>query len=349
MYFSDLETKDFIPLCARPDCRHDNANCSAYTGAATFTVFGNHIYYVDGYAYGYDPDDSSFDFPSLWRMNLDGTAHEELMKMPFPNPDFAPSNGLFATVFTNKYAFVHSFFSDEMKYTCENYVIDLETLDTSTVSSPWLNFDYRGGLYAMAGRGDMLYLFISEYTDDLSRSVITNHLCALNCATAQLSRIGELPEDVYYSGFDYYLADDDIYYICRDPIEQDPRLCKSSLTNGKCTELWHGLYSDIGWPWLEWQNGLLFKENRAPDSSLRQSIYFEDLNLNEAEYHFYSEKELDEAGRLMCFFQTESYIFGIGPDRIGAYSAQNGIPEWYIDKVDIGTGNLMWRRWAPEG
>ena len=48
MYF-DASTKDVIPVCAKPDCKHDDYDCNSYLGKGEHLLFS--VYYYNGYVY----------------------------------------------------------------------------------------------------------------------------------------------------------------------------------------------------------------------------------------------------------------------------------------------------------
>ena len=48
MYF-DASTKDVIPVCAKPDCKHDDYDCNSYLGKGEYQLFS--VYYYNGYVY----------------------------------------------------------------------------------------------------------------------------------------------------------------------------------------------------------------------------------------------------------------------------------------------------------
>ena len=48
MYF-DASTKDVIPVCAKPDCKHDDYDCNSYLGKGEYLLFS--VYYYNGYVY----------------------------------------------------------------------------------------------------------------------------------------------------------------------------------------------------------------------------------------------------------------------------------------------------------
>ena len=72
--FAEPGSHDFYVLCNKPDCGHGNANCNAYAGFA-LGYFNQHLYGVQ---------DNGTDFV-LVRMNMDGTGHTEIARLPEQN------------------------------------------------------------------------------------------------------------------------------------------------------------------------------------------------------------------------------------------------------------------------
>ena len=69
VYF-DIETKDVVPVCAKPECLHDTYDCNAYLGQ--LYVFDS-IYYYNGYVY-YMPVNNGM--AELCRMDASGSSRE---------------------------------------------------------------------------------------------------------------------------------------------------------------------------------------------------------------------------------------------------------------------------------
>ena len=72
--FAEPGSHDFYVLCNKPDCGHGDANCNAYAGFA-LGYFNQHLYGVQ---------DNGTDFV-LVRMNMDGTGHTEIARLPEQN------------------------------------------------------------------------------------------------------------------------------------------------------------------------------------------------------------------------------------------------------------------------
>ena len=349
MYFGDKAGKGFMPLCARPDCLHKDADCSAYIDAVAFTVYGSYIYYLDGQEASdkLRLDNETYD-PSLWRMRLDGTAHEKVLQLPVPEKTFMPSNIGWFFAFTNKYLLYSCSQANDRDRAFDLFSLDLDTLEQKPVTAQWADFDLAWPALA-AGRDETLYCSIVDDTNYLTDGTRIRYLCGLDCSTGELLKIGEIPDDVFFSEFCFYLDDDALYYTCWQPGDAERRIFRCGLDDGESDFIaGSGPYSEGIWNQFDWQNGMLFKDYRGESDSLQKGFYYVDLDFEIADFHQYTDRELAEFGKIKCFFQTENYLFGIGPDKLNTYSAQNGVPEWYINKADIGTGNLTWKRWTPE-
>ena len=72
--FAEPGSHDFYVLCNKPDCGHGDANCNAYAGFA-LGYFNQHLYGVQ---------DNGTDFVRV-RMNMDGTGHTEIARLPEQN------------------------------------------------------------------------------------------------------------------------------------------------------------------------------------------------------------------------------------------------------------------------
>ena len=105
---------------------------------------------------------------------------------------------------------------------------------------------------------------------------------------------------------------------------------------------------------FDWKNGWLCGVYRDPGLDPKNSGFY----VYDAEGHILESATCEglpeEALYLDIFLQTDSYFFAapLPHDEDGnvkALDSASTIPTWYIDKSEIGTGNLAWRRWAPEG
>lgn len=49
LMFFDSETKEYIPVCAKPECEHNNSSCDAYLASGSHLI--GSVYYYKGYIY----------------------------------------------------------------------------------------------------------------------------------------------------------------------------------------------------------------------------------------------------------------------------------------------------------
>lgn len=69
LHFSDFTSGETYPVCAKPNCTHDDYLCSAYL------KYASHLYYDGSYLYYFSGNECQF-----WRMNTDGTDRRMLFQ-----------------------------------------------------------------------------------------------------------------------------------------------------------------------------------------------------------------------------------------------------------------------------
>ena len=99
LYYYDAKTKQAAPLCGKPECTHDDPECSACIGNAIgVSGRGEHIYWVT-------PEfNSGDDGYILYRMNADGTKRKKLRKLSKINENVLPT-GNFMALYDSKNAY----------------------------------------------------------------------------------------------------------------------------------------------------------------------------------------------------------------------------------------------------
>ncbi|MBR3382586.1 MAG: hypothetical protein IKG85_06060 [Clostridia bacterium] len=353
LYFSDKSYKDFMPLCSRPNCSHDSEDCDAfiYTKSGIW-IYGKHIYYVDDV---FDENGSiAFTEPALWRMRLDGTQHEKLMQLPLPDYGFTPVRNRWDYVFTDKYLYVsNTAFTDDPGNSGTNpyrsYLIDLDSFAVRDVySSDNKDVPTYAGL-PIAGDGSGIY----SVGDSADRPGCMD-LMFLDYNNLEGRRVGTLEENFYYLEGGFMIVDDSFEYLCWDPSQMRLAVWRMDLETGANTLIKEGDGMEFKGYSMDWANGFVFDNYKRGDR-FEWGFYVMDADLNEVETSLYEDVP-DEVLSIRVFLQTNSFIFAAPPisfnpehpDELGI-SAAFAIPTWYIDKSEIGTGNLAWRRWAPDG
>ena len=355
LYFSDKEYKDFMPLCSKPNCDHTDEECDAYVYTKSgIWIYGDHIYYVDAV---FDEDDEiPYTEPALWRLKLDGSQHEKVMQLPLPDYGYEPFRNTWEYTYTNKYLRVtNSAYENETIRAGEGdwrtYIIDLDSLkvrDMYSSEEPETPI-YSGG--PVAGAGTKLYGLRRSVQYPNSRRF---DLVVIDLETFEGRIIGTTEANLDYLGGSFMLLDDAFEYICWDPSIGEMSIWRMDLETGENALLAKGSNNEIKGAYMDWTDRCLIDPYTRGDES-ESGLYVLDADLNEVDRFSY-EGVPEEVKTLRIFLQTDSYIFAAppilmnpdDPNSWGSYAAF-AIPTWYIDKSEIGTGNLAWRRWAPDG
>ena len=333
VYFSDKEYKDWLPLCSKPECTHKGSDCSAHIESNYITVYGNYIYYIQSKAKAGSEAASAM----LCRMRLDGSAHENVCLLPEPEFDFTPYRCKWTLIFTNKYLLVTYDASKDEQWAVSDaasYVFDLETLQATP--SDYFNVPLKGEgskLYSFGAAGEA-----SDY-----------YLTVFDCETGKLERIGDMEgafnSSWMYGSFDVF--DGRFMYYVQDADTEIASLYSMDLSTGENTFICKENIHYLKWSAFDYTNHLLFgsyfqlwpdyKEITRPD----WGFYVFDPKLDMIDCFPYS--DLAESDIPTPIIQTDGFIFGF----TGNASNINKPPVWYIDKNDIGTGNMQWRKWEP--
>lgn len=78
VYYSDNNGTNYIKVCSKPNCSHNDEDCDAYIEAPTIGCYNNHIYWVSSI-------DNISPGCALYRMNLDGSDHEKVYTVTTEN------------------------------------------------------------------------------------------------------------------------------------------------------------------------------------------------------------------------------------------------------------------------
>ena len=318
MFFSDKEYKDWLPLCGRPDCLHKNYECNAYLGddlgGSIVWPYGDHFYF-------FIPNEDGV--PELWRMKLDGTAHEKLYTCSSKSLGKSFALKGWSWYFHNKYAIVYfvgsgSWEVDDPTRRMVDYVIDLSAEEYE--QKPF-DFGPKSSIGApVAGDGDILYC---------SQSFNNNMLVKANLADMTVEEITELPFPLYGGGT---LCGDTLYFL------DSYYMHKLGAVNVKTGELL--FCRDL--PTMQSGrlagNTFILSGDTEDGEHLGTTIY--DFDFNVIQHIPY-----EEIGKnIHVTAVTGSYAFGFDED-VRSEFPQAHTPIWYLDLSDIGTDRLAWRTW----
>ena len=373
LYFTDKEYRDWMPLCPRPDCSHDNENCDAWIGGSAGPwVYGDHLYFLGDL---YVTDENAvrrYTEAELWRMRFDGTAHEMVCKLPIPEAKaFTAFDNAWSCSWQGKYLIVYyTAYKDTNHEISElySYVMDLDTLDTVPLTYIDLPYEPETAFSPVYGSGDELYVVGVHFPEDIPEDERTLAdrifmLEKINCTSGEVWHVGTLEKHLYWSEGQISFVDGKLTYMTWDggdvmdfwqmDLKTGENSHKASYSSAEphphrydpVTGLWFHAFINKSPDQLEatkpyW--GLYFYNN---DFELVDSALFADM----------PEEDYENIIETMVSFQSRDYIFGNGPvtfvDELGneytGYPFGGTLPEWYIDKADIGTGELRWKRWEP--
>ena len=305
IYYSEKGNTKYVKLCNRPDCNHSTANCNAYTSAYKIGYYKNKIYYVSN--------------NSLSCMDMDGTNHMGLKTLyEFPDPNLG--------YFHNGYFY---------------YIIT------------------KGGTPGSPGNVDNNLYRVK--IDDNSKPEIV------------------LTDDIILNAQMFFVADESIYLTINNFVTSPGCYLYSfsieTKTMSKITDYWSGYgatYFNEDYGYCYRANEGIYKYSVATNEiALEKEIKFDNHGICGARFYsdyIYLIHELSDDPRVNPMQDQILYIYDwdfnlidsikfdhVVPNRIGGFVTDVGDyiiysscwskkPDYYIDKSEIGTGNLMFHK-----
>lgn len=377
LYFTDKEYKDWMPLCPRPDCKHDTEDCSAcMKGCAGPWVYGHWLYFVKDAFYVEDEAgegaERRYTEAELWRMRFDGTAHEKVCGLPIPEPqtfEKAFENSWLAA-WQGRYLIIkYTAYKDTRHNVKESfaYVMALDTLETVEVEYFDFPTDDPTGVL-LYGEGDNVYVFHSYYpcevTENTTLADRRYFLSLLNCAAGEQRFVGPLEQNAFITEGGLAFADGKFTY-CVWPGADIVSYYSLDLATGE-GEFLHEYRTNAPYPHnYDYKSGLWYcwyvqhRQEYLEETMPIWGLYLYDRDLEPVESRLLSDMnadDFDDVQWIMCWSQSDDYIFGCGPvievdkqtgEEYKTWPMGGSVPDRYISKADIGTDGLMWRKWEP--
>ena len=367
--FSDKEYKDWMPLCSRPECSHRDYNCNACLEGENgiIWIYGRYIYYCVENETDLENDSPVICFPQLWRMKLDGSDHECVYK---GGPvDLEAGEGYSGL----SWGMSHQFDGDRLYIKIafqphngdsaigeETTIFCLFCLDLDDPTEPRrMSFTDENGesyenLFFSASDGKYLYAtapaeilgyktvteVYGETEIEMERPIFANSvIMRLDPETLKAERLCELP--CYCSGI-YTLYNGRLYFplgydagmlFSVDTATGEVQMLNTCEPGVQCWQVFHdGRVLGVRTSYLEGEPGtFIFDENGEITQTVPFEAYGEDVKF---------------------YFITGHYAFGykgtndIRDTKTMQYPGKNP-PNWYLDLNDIGTDELMWKKWEP--
>lgn len=311
VWFSDKKNRDWLPLCGRPDCMHDDKNCNALlegnTGSKIW-LYGRHIYYVS-------------DYESLWRMALDGSAHEKVLDFEFESPDYVGS-----FYFHDKYLVLNSvgFSEDDPDREVGEphiFILDL-SLDKPVLRETALAEGPEGRKttgYPLAGEGKELYTVLDDCT-----------LMRFDLEEASLTKVCVLP--FYPTEYGTRIAGDKIFFY--EPWDAGMAVTVDR-NSGEIAEIKRT--EPAAECWLQVCGEYLIGND--PESG--------DVFIYDSGCEFVASVPSPEGvGTMFPSWNLNGIVYGY--EYVDGSESINDPPQWYLDLSELGTDHFAWRRWAPE-
>ena len=355
VYFSDKEYHDWMPLCVKPDCKHNNKDCNAYVDTESLILYDRYLYYIEGSGFHDEMKENSKFKVTLCRMNLDGTGHEtvcELRDMLTPELGYTPDFANWSFYATDKYLIVSAAFGREGERVTAvyryNYSFDLETLQAVRLFSEYGDPRTTKGFFIFEGEGSLAYGQLS-YFDDTPTQIVE-----VDLATGTVRELCEFAGNIAYYEREVGIRDGKLYFC-----ETDLGKGENYMYTGE--EIQHLYELDLETCELELidETTAIYSKYRVFDTLSgywystigydggdEKGTYICDIDRNEIAFLPASEYPEEMGGKILLGRITEDYIFAMPIDEDGFYF-EYGEPLWYLCKADIGTDNLMWRKWEP--
>ncbi|MBR3383547.1 MAG: hypothetical protein IKG85_11015 [Clostridia bacterium] len=323
--FSDKQNKGWLPLCSKPNCTHDSPDCDSYIEGDAFGriwLYGRHIYYIV-------TDDDGSGSLSLWRMKLDGGAHERLRGISAPE-DHVYNGWRWTWSFHNKYAilsFSGDALDDEGK---ENifygwFVIDLGDRELKLRPLELIDDEGRPGSLGVpvAGKDRYLYSFSTENENEV--------LYRTDLETGEQKRIGVLPfapmlHDCTLEGDSLIMCDG----------WDTGAIYEFSLVTGETRVLAQA--EDRSRLWYRYYKGKVYGAHHGVEGApFATGVYeLDGTPIQIVDGSVYGKP-------IMMNYCVGDLAFGYDTDE-----GDNGNepPRYYLDLTEVGTEAFTWRKWG---
>ena len=334
--YSDKSYRSWAPLCFRPDCMHRDSDCQAFTegdAKGRMWIYGNYIYYAVN-------SKEKFDCIELWRMCLDGSAHEKVkdceMKTNSLNNGMDDTYSLIYTWDFHNRFFILSFiaaYSDREGELISSkrsaLVYDLDDIAKQPIDlfaySDALN---EGWYLILAGCGETLYYnLISD----------PQMLVGQNLVTGKITETVSLPA---VPGTCCVLNGDKLIFSTggsADDSAKVERLYEVDIITGE-SRLLREANEDEPVYWMHMSKEYIFGTNDTVNEQ-EQGLFIYDLQ----GVLLYILPFKEEGVSLWTYYASDEYVF-FNAKRING-EFMSGDPLYYMLISDISSGNPNWKLW----
>ena len=311
VWVSNKERTEWLPLCLKPNCLHDDDDCNAIlegNAGGRLWLYGQHFYYVS-------------DYSSLWRMKLDGSEHEKLMDLGIEPPGYVGS-----FYFHDKYLILAALIPSEDDSVSLSEERHIYTVDLS-MKEPELReielvFDNEGIKttgYPLIGEGKYLYTVLDDCT-----------LLKLDLESGSFNKICELPFYPEESGV--RISGDTLYFY--EPWTAGMAV-SVAIDSGEITEIKRAEPETESWFTVCGDHVVgIDPENGGT------RVYTDTCEL-------VAEAAAPEGVELVFPMWTlDDVVYGF--EYVNGEESIQTPPQWYLDLAEIGTDSFGWHKWEPE-
>ena len=304
IYYSEKGNMKYVKLCSKPNCNHKSKDCNAYTDSYQIGYYKDKIYYTS---------DSILNC-----MEMDGSNHLRV-KTLYDSPDANFGyfhNGYFYYVITRGGTVGSPSNVDNNLYRVK--------IDDNSKPEIIITDDIILDIHMFIVLGNTIYLYIYNYND------WGCYLYSYSTKTEILTKLTD-----YWSGFGSSFFDED-YGYCYRPNEgiYKYNVARNEITLEKAIKFNnHGLCA------VKFCPDYIYiihhtSEDRFTNYSQNQVLYIYDWDYNLVDSLIFDKVPDGEYGGYLTY--SDDYII--------FSSDYHHVPDYYIDKSEIGTDNLMFHK-----
>ncbi len=303
--YADNGSADLNKLCGRNDCTHDSPDCNAYL------YKGSDLSYYQGNLYAVSGEGPHTEECKLVRMNPDGSGHEELLDLL----SFAKEHGaafLLCDIITDGYCVLDLYNWEEQPdgTSCDAWLSAYKYKLDGSMEEPELMEEAPDILYQC---GDVIVTRSYETVDGMEKKIC----CDLNFETEEETLLAEHP------GVPAWFGENEAYYFKDGAIRQLTYATNEEtvLVN---TAL-EGNYFCFVFP------DCLVLASQDDEEGSDRKLYF---------YNWAFELVDTVSLNYPITGRTQFAVFAETVDRVVLTDQIQGSPLCYIDKSELGTGNV---------
>ena len=319
VYFCDRNSDQWIVLCSRPDCTHSGSQCNGFFNGLKLYFFDNKIYTLGSL------QETAADYGhSIIRMNLDGTDHESIYRLSDTVLGTKASGGMLSYYFHQGYLIVSINSEDLDQKTSHSRLLLISLSQPGKDPAVVVNQTGDDLVRFRSAAGDWIYYFIGEKSYAWSISE------GKSIATMDqfVPAMDEHPITGKYYGEKSLIQGRYLQGISIINLENGERqlLCNPG---------------DI----VDGQDGIWYTDG---DHIFLTNALMPLQGSFERNLHIF-----DMTGKLVqslpVDLDQQGYSAGLhtdASDRVFWVSSRShsGLPDWYLNKSDIGTAELAWFR-----